>query len=208
MERTQRFVIFGVGALIGLVIVNHIMGGRAKSKAARDHIADTRDIPGMLLDYAQKGEPVYDDKGVLESATGPGAEGFARTRRVLTGGRVRFDDAGNRLPDEYLLITEYYAEAGEPTPRSRVARFDFAYADRIRVEVADGHDRVAVSAALKPLGARVFSDAGSRTGLTARFAKPKLATVDDAIAAVKKIPGVVSASPVKLEWRSQLLPQN
>lgn len=205
MSPLRRILFFAVGVLVGLVIVNRLVRGHSRETKDRARIADTRAIPGMLLDYAQHGQAIYDDKGVVESATGPGAEGFARTRRILTGGRARYDDAGNRLPDEWLVITEYYAEPGEPGPRSRVARYDFAYADRVRFEVRSASDRPAAYAALKPLGAHLRTDAGSETKVTASLPRPKLATVDEALAILKTVPGVVAASPVKLDWKSQLI---
>ena len=208
MNRTQRFVYFGMGVAVGVLVIMPILRKRAEAKRDRDAVADRRHIPGMLLDFAKDGFPVYDErgKGVLESSTGPGAEGFARTRRVLTGGRPRFDDAtGAPLPAEFLAITEYYAEPGEPGPASRVARYDFAYADRVAVEVKAPADTAAVSAALKPLGGRLTLVPGSRTNVLARFEKPSLATVDRALAALAAVPGVVSARPVKLDWKSELV---
>jgi len=205
MTIPKRTVIFLAGVLIGLVIVSHLRRGHDESRRERDKIADTRSIPGMLLDYAQRGQAIHNDKGVLAAETGPGAEGFARTRRVLTGGRARFDEAGNRLPDEYLLITEYYTAPGEPGPASPVARYDFAYADRVRFEARSPADRVAAFEALRPLGAHLRLDPGSTTRVTASWPKPALDSVDRAVALLKAVPGVTGVAPVALDWKTQLM---
>lgn len=203
MNKTQRILFFCVGLAMGLVLVSNILRGRAEKKLASDTFDAGRNIPGMLVDYAQEGRPVYGD-GVIEAVTGPGAEGFAQTRRVLTGGRNRIDAMGADAPPEFLAITEYYAETGKLTANTPVKRYEFAFADRIRVTVDDPAATAKVFRALKSLDAGLTPDAGSRTAVTVRFRSPKLATVGEALALLKSVPGVVSAEPVKLDWTAEI----
>ena len=204
MTKSQRIASFGIGLAIGLVMVNHLLARRAEKKRATERLADLQNIPGLLLDYAQVGRPVYGD-GVIEAAVGPGAEGFAQTRRVITGSRHRYAGTGVELPAEFLGITEYYAVTGKLTENTPVKRFDFAYADRIRVVVKAPEDTGAVFQSLKPLGGRLSPEPGSRTIVVARFPSPGLATVDAALAVVRSLSGVVSAEPVRLDWRKELI---
>lgn len=203
MNNANRIVIFCVGAVIGTILVNKLLDDRAEKKNAADAFEAARRIPGMLVDYAQAGRPVYGD-GVLAEATGPGADGFPATRRVITGGRNRLDDMGRALPMEYLEITEYYSTPGPLTANTRVKRYDFRYADRIRVTVKDPADTAVLHKALASVGAHLRPDAGSRTAVTAYFNAPKIGTVDEALRLAKAVPGVLTAEPVTIDWVAEI----
>jgi hypothetical protein len=203
MNKSQRILFFCIGVVLGLMVVRHLIAGRSEKKQASEAFDAKRTIPGMLVDYAQEGRPVYGE-GVLEAVTGPGAEGFAQTRRVLTGGRNRTDDNGVALPPDFLAITEYYATTDKLTANTPVKRYEFAFADRIRVTVNEPSATAKVYQAVKSLDANLVPDAGSRTAVTVRFRSPKLASVGDALAILKTLPDVVSAEPVKLDWTKEI----
>lgn len=203
MNKSQRILFFCIGVVLGLMVVRHLLESRSQKKQVSEAFEAKRNIPGMLVDYAQEGRPVYGE-GVLEAVTGPGAEGFAQTRRVLTGGRNRVDENGAALPPDFLAITEYYAETGKLTANTPVKRYEFAYADRIRVTVSEPAATAKVFQAVKALDANLVPDTGSRTAVTVRFRAPKLATVGEALALLKAVPEVVSAEPVKLDWTAEI----
>lgn len=205
MDQKQKYLIFGIGVIVGLMMVANIFKGRAEKKQEADLAADKRILPGMLLEWAKEGHAVYDEagKGVLESQLGPGAEGFARTRRVLVGGRRRLDALNNELPPEFLAITEYYAESGDPGPKTPVKRMDFEFADRLRVVVREPAHTAVLYRRVKDLGGHVVPDAGSKTDVTVRFDKPTLATVPAALAAIDGMPEVVSATRVTIDWKQE-----
>lgn len=199
MNKTQRILFFCIGLVLGLIALRHILADRAAKKEAADTRDARRNIPGMLRAYALKGAPVYGE-GVLESKTGPGEEGFAQTRRVLTGGRTRYDADGRPLPEEFMAVTEYYAEAGPLTEATPVQKYEFAYADRVRVTVREAADTAKVFAAVKSLGAHLHPVPGSPRVVMVSHAKPNLDFVPAVLAALKADPVVVSAEPVRLDW--------
>lgn len=206
MDQKQKYLIFGIGVVVGLMMVANIFKGRAEKKQEADRAADKRIIPGMLVEWANEGHAVYDEagKGVLESRVGPGAEGYAQTRRVLVGGRRRLDALNNELPPEFLAITEYYAESGALTPKSPVKRMDFEFADRLRVVVREPAHTALVYRRIKDLGGHVVPDAGSKTDVTLRFDTPTLDTVPAALAALAGMPEVVSATRVTIDWKQEV----
>lgn len=205
MEQKQKYLIFGVGVVIGVMMVANIFKARAERKQEADTAAAARVIPGMLLEWAREGRAIHDEegKGVLESRTGDGAEGYARTRRVLVGGRRRFDALNREAPQEFLTVTEYYEERGELTAKTPVKRMDFEFADRIRAEVREPAQTAAVYRRVAPLGAHLFPEPGSKTVVMVRFEKPTLDSVPSALAALATMPEVVSASRVRIDWKQE-----
>lgn len=199
MNKTQRILFFCIGLVVGLIALKHILADRAAKKEAADLRDSQRNIPGMLREYALNGAPIYGE-GVLESKTGPGADGFAQTRRVLTGGRTRYDPEGRPLPEEFMAITEYYAGSGPLTDKTPVSKYDFIYADRVSVKLREAADSAKVFAAVKSLGAHLHPVPGAPLVVMVRHTKPGLDFVPAVLAALKSEPGVVSAEPVRLDW--------
>lgn len=206
MTKQQRAVFFVLGLVLGCLVVGHLLKGRAAKKAEADALDNRRVIPGQLLDWAKEGRAIYNDsgKGVFAAALGPGAEGFARTRRVLFDGRRRFDAMNRPEPVPYLVATEYYAEAGPLTPATPVKRVDFAYADRLRVVVREPAHTGAVYQKIKDLGGHLHPEPGSRTVVTAKFEPVTLETTGRALERLRGMPEVVSAEIVPIDWTKEI----
>lgn len=209
MNKKQRILFFAIGVILGVMMVANILGERASKKRASDLAAERRLLPGLLLTRAREGRGVYAEngRGVLEERTERDVGGFAQVRRVLVGGRNRFDALNNPEPPEYIAITESYATAAPLTPDTPTARVEFAYADRLRVTVREPADTAGVWRLLAPLGARLHPEPGSRTVVTARFAAPKLATTGEALALLAGRPEVVSAERVSIDWTKEVAPE-
>lgn len=199
MSKAQRILFFVIGLILGLVALRHILADRSAKKAAADMRYERSNIPGMLREYALAGAPIY-GRGVIDAKVGPAAEGFAQTRRVLTGGMTRYDENGRKLPEEFIAVTEYYSGAEPLTEMTPVKRYEFSFADRVRVTVREPGDTAKVFAAVKATGAHLYPEAGSGTAVLVRHAKPALDFVPSVLATLKADPAVVSAEPVKLDW--------
>jgi hypothetical protein len=136
MEPKQRFLTFGVGALVGVLVLWGFNRQGDPAREARREVMASLSLPGMYYDHAVQGKPLHGhfviSERVFQLPTG------VVTRQITTGGRNRFDREGRPMPNDLLLVTERYAPGTVPTEESPVAAFAFAFADRGEVELAPG----------------------------------------------------------------------
>lgn len=136
MDPKQRFLTFGVGALLGVLLLWGFNRQADPAREARREVAASLSLPGMYYDHAVQSKPLHGhfvlSERVFQLPTG------VVTRQFTTGGRNRFDREGRPLPNDLLLVTERYAPGTEPNEDSTVAAFAFAFADRGEVELAPG----------------------------------------------------------------------
>jgi len=139
MDSRQRFLTFGVGALVGVLVLWGFNRQADPAREARREVLASLSLPGMYYDHAVLGKPLF-GHFVLAERVFQLPSGVV-TRQIITGGRNRFDREGRPLPHDLLLVTERYPAGTEPREDAVVASFAFAHADRGEVELAPGADR-------------------------------------------------------------------
>lgn len=136
MDPKQRFLTFGVGALVGVLLLWGFNRQADPAREARREVMTSLSLPGMYYDHAVQGRPLHGhfvlSERVFQLPTG------VVTRQITTGGRNRFDREGRPMPNDLLLVTERYPPGTQPTEESAVSAFAFAFADRGEVELAPG----------------------------------------------------------------------
>ncbi|TSA32074.1 MAG: hypothetical protein D4R66_06530 [Opitutales bacterium] len=137
MGQRERFILFLVGALLGVGILWGLNNKGNPAKEQHRRVRESLNLPGMMYDYAVTQKGFYGHYVKYESVTLQ-ADG-SQLRSVVTGGRRRYGSDGRELPEEYLWITETYA-AGTPLAEAGpVIGYDFVYADRIALRLKPGH---------------------------------------------------------------------
>ena len=161
MGQRERFILFLVGAALGVAL---LMAFNARSNPQRDErkrVADALSLPGMYYDYAVQHKPFFGHYLLGERRTKLPDGGIRR--ELVTGGRNRFDAEGRALPQYALLIVEQYAPGVEPAETAAVASVDFFYADRGEVRLKPGRT---LPAGLLPVGVKSQPDATGALQLT------------------------------------------
>jgi hypothetical protein len=137
MGQRERFVVFLVGAMMGVGI---LLAGRSCGHEKQDQLRRVRtalNLPPMMYDYAVMHKGFYGHYVLYSNVT---QTPTAQVREVVTGGTRRYDANGRELPEEYLWITETY-DLGVPLAEAGpVKSYSFAYADRFLVTMKAGHD--------------------------------------------------------------------
>ncbi len=136
MDSKTRFTTFGIGALVGVLVLWGLNQKADPARERRRQVMASLSLPGMYYDSAIQGEPLF-GHFVLAERRSPLAGGGLR-RELITGGRNRFDKEGRPLPNDLLLVTEDYAPGVEPHEKAKVASVSFAFADRAEVVAAPG----------------------------------------------------------------------
>lgn len=206
MDPKQRFLTFGVGALVGVLILWGLNRQADPAREARREVAASLSLPGMYYDHAVQGKPLR-GHFVLSERVFQLPSGVV-TRQFVTGGRNRFDREGRPLPNDLLLVTERYAPGTEPTEESTVAAFAFAFADRGEVELAPtGPGRAALGKGLAfPLK---VSEAEGRPGVLLVSADLAQAKGNAAFALVDHLEELVRsgaarrAVPGPIDWQAE-----
>lgn len=128
MDSKTRFTTFGIGALVGVLVLWGLNEKADPARERRRQVMASLSLPGMYYDHAVQGMPLL-GHFVLAERRAKLPDGGIR-RELITGGRNRFDPEGRPLPNDLLLVTEEYAPGVEPAEEAKVARFAFAFADR------------------------------------------------------------------------------
>lgn len=128
MDSKTRFTTFGIGALVGVLVLWGLNQKADPARERRRQVMASLSLPGMYYDHAVQGIPLF-GHFILAERRGKRADGGIR-RELVTGGRNRFDAEGRPLPNDLLLVTEDYAPGVEPAEAAKVAAFAFAFADR------------------------------------------------------------------------------
>lgn len=137
MGQRERFVIFLVGALLGIVL---LLGGKSCGSEKKNQLRMVRSslsMAPMMYDYAVMKKGFYGHYVLFEQVAGQA--GGAKVRTLITGGTRRYSPEGKELPEDHILIKETYAAGvalAEPGP---VESYEFAFADRIALKLKPGH---------------------------------------------------------------------
>ncbi len=137
MGQRERFVIFLVGALLGVML---LLGGKSCGSEKKQQMRQVRSalsMAPMMYDYAVMKKGFY-GKYVLFERVDAGAAG-AHVRTVVTGGTRRYAPEGRELPEEHIYIKETYPAGVALTEVGPVEVYEFTYADRIAVTLRPGH---------------------------------------------------------------------
>jgi len=143
MGQRERFVIFLVGALLGIVL---LLGGKSCGSEKKNQLRAVRSslsMAPMMYDFAVMQKGFYGHYVLFEQVAGQ-ASG-AKTRTLITGGTRRYSPEGKELPEDHILIKETYAAGvvlAEPGP---VESYEFAFADRIALKLKPGHQATEVT---------------------------------------------------------------
>lgn len=145
MGQRERFVIFLVGALLGVVL---LLGGKSCGSEKQNQLRAVRSslsMAPMMYDYAVQQKGFYGAYVLFEQVAE--AKDGGKVRTLVTGGTRRYSPEGNELPEEHILIKETYAAGvvlAEPGP---VSAYAFAFADRIALKLKPGHQAAEVKIA-------------------------------------------------------------
>ena len=145
MGQRERFVIFLVGALLGVMV---LLGGKSCGSEKQNQLRMVRSslsMAPMMYDYAVQQKGFYGAYVLFEQVAE--AKDGGKVRTLVTGGTRRYSPEGKELPEEHILIKETYAAGvalAEPGP---VAAYAFTFADRIALKLKPGHQAAEVKIA-------------------------------------------------------------
>ena len=145
MGQRERFVIFLVGALLGVML---LLGGKSCGSEKKNQLRAVRtslSMAPMMYDFAVMQKGFYGKYVLFEQVAEK--EGGVKVRTLVTGGTRRYSPEGKELPEEHILIKETYAAGvalAEPGP---VSAYAFTVADRIALRLKPGHQAAEVKIA-------------------------------------------------------------
>ena len=145
MGQRERFVIFLVGALLGVMV---LLGGKSCGSEKQNQLRMVRSslsMAPMMYDYAVQQKGFYGGYVLFEQVAE--AKDGGKVRTLVTGGTRRYSPEGKELPEEHILIKETYAAGialAEPGP---VSAYVFTFADRIALKLKPGHQAAEVKIA-------------------------------------------------------------
>lgn len=204
MDPKQRFLTFGVGALVGVLLLWGLNRQADPAREARREVMASLSLPGMYYDHAVQGKALH-GHFVLSERVFQLPSGVV-SRQIVTGGRNRLDREGRPLPNDLLLVTERYAAGTQPGPDAPVAAFAFAFADRGEVELAPGgRDRLGKGLAF----ALRVAEAPGRPGVLEVSADLSQAKGSAAFALVDHLEELVRAgaalraAPRAIDWQAE-----
>jgi len=143
MGQRERFVIFLVGALLGVVL---LLGGKSCGGEKKNQLRAVRSslsMAPMMYDYAVTQRGFYGRYVLFEQVAE--AKDGGKVRMLVTGGSRRYSPEGKELPEEHILIKETYAAGVALAEAGPVASYDFAFADRIALKLKPGHQAAEVT---------------------------------------------------------------
>jgi hypothetical protein len=203
MGQRERFVVFLVGAMMGVGI---LLAGRSCGHEKQDQLRQVRTalhLPPMMYDYAVTHKGFYGHYVLFAKVT---TTPTAQIREVVTGGSRHYDAQGHELPEEYLWITETY-DLGTPLAEAGpVKSYLFAYADRVQLTLRPGHKASEVTspggeAAQEVSGHPEQALLSLRSWLKQSGSAP-WANVPGFITSLSQNPAVASAQWVKIDWEA------
>jgi hypothetical protein len=203
MGQRERFILFLVGAALGVALLMAFNSRGNPQRDERKRVADALSLPGMYYDYAVQGKSFFGHYVLGERRTKLPNGGVRR--ELVTGGRNRFDAEGRALPQYAILIVEEYAPGVEPTETAAVATVDFLYADRGDVRLKPGRTLppAALPAAVK---SQVEPSGGLSVSVDPLGLKGEAAfALADLLAALPKTTDAVeSAALRRIDWRREV----
>ena len=204
MGQRERFVIFLVGALLGVVL---LLGGKSCGSEKKNQLRMVRSslsMAPMMYDYAVMQKGFYGPYVLFEQVAEK--QGGGKVRTLVTGGTRRYSPEGKELPEEHILIKESYAAGvalAEPGP---VESYAFAYADRIALKLKAGHQASEVKVASGDVAA---AWAGHEEVLLRLDAWRKLpggapwGKLEALVQELKSHPAVADARLVRIDWQAE-----
>jgi hypothetical protein len=204
MGQRERFVIFLVGALLGVVL---LLGGKSCGSEKKNQLRMVRSslsMAPMMYDYAVMQKGFYGPYVLFEQVAEK--QGGGKVRTLVTGGTRRYSPEGKELPEEHILIKETYAAGvalAEPGP---VQSYEFTFADRIAIKLKPGHQASEVKVASGDVAA---AWAGHEEVLLRLDAWRKLpggapwGKLEALVQELKSHPAVADAHLVRIDWQAE-----
>jgi hypothetical protein len=204
MGQRERFVIFLVGALLGVVL---LLGGKSCGSEKKNQLRMVRSslsMAPMMYDYAVMQKGFYGPYVLFEQVAEK--QGGGKVRTLVTGGTRRYSPEGKELPEEHILIKETYAAGvalAEPGP---VQSYEFTFADRIAIKLKPGHQASEVKVASGDVAA---AWAGHEEVLLRLDAWRKLpggapwGELEALVQELKSHPAVADAHLVRIDWQAE-----
>ncbi len=204
MGQRERFVIFLVGALLGVVL---LLGGKScgsEKKSQLRMVRSSLSMAPMMYDYAVTKKGFYGKYVLFEQVADK--QGGGKVRTLVTGGTRRYSPEGKELPEEHILIKETYAAGvalAEPGP---VESYEFTFADRIAIKLKPGHQASEVKVASGDVAA---AWAGHEEVLLRLDAWRKLpggapwGKLEALVQELKSHPAVAEAHLVRIDWQAE-----
>ena len=204
MGQRERFVIFLVGALLGIVL---LLGGKSCGSEKKNQLRMVRSslsMAPMMYDYAVTKKGFYGKYVLFEQVAEK--QGGGKVRTLVTGGTRRYSPEGKELPEEHILIKETYAAGvalAEPGP---VDSYEFAFADRIAIKLKPGRQASEVKVASGDVAA---AWAGHEEVLLRLDAWRKLpggapwGKLEALVQELKSHPAVADAHLVRIDWQAE-----
>ena len=204
MGQRERFVIFLVGALLGVVL---LLGGKSCGSEKKNQLRMVRSslsMAPMMYDYAVTKKGFYGKYVLFEQVAEK--QGGGKVRTLVTGGTRRYSPEGKELPEEHILIKETYAAGvalAEPGP---VESYEFTFADRIAIKLKPGHQAFEVKVASGDVAA---AWAGHEEVLLRLDAWRKLpggapwGKLEALVQELKSHPAVAAAHLVRIDWQAE-----
>jgi hypothetical protein len=201
MGQRERFVIFLVGALLGVVL---LLGGKSCGSEKKNQLRMVRSslsMAPMMYDYAVMQKGFYGPYVLFEQVAE--MQGGGKVRTLVTGGTRRYSPEGKELPEEHILIKETYAAGvalAEPGP---VESYEFTFADRIAIKLKPGHQASEVKVVSGDVAA---AWAGHEEVLLRLDAWRKLpggapwGKLEALVQELKSHPAVAEAQLVRIDW--------
>ena len=204
MGQRERFVIFLVGALLGIVL---LLGGKSCGSEKKNQLRMVRSslsMAPMMYDYAVTKKGFYGKYVLFEQVAEK--QGGGKVRTLVTGGTRRYSPEGKELPEEHILIKETYAAGvalAEPGP---VESYEFTFADRIAIKLKPGRQAAEVKVASGDVAA---AWAGHEEVLLRLDAWRKLpggapwGKLEALVQELKSHPAVADAHLVRIDWQAE-----
>jgi hypothetical protein len=201
MGQRERFVIFLVGALLGVMV---LLGGKSCGSEKQNQLRMVRSslsMAPMMYDYAVMKKGFYGPYVLFEQVADK--QGGGKVRTLVTGGTRRYSPEGKELPEEHILIKETYAEGialAEPGP---VQSYEFTFADRIALKLKPGHQAADVKIASGDVAAAWTGHEDVLLRLDAWRKQPGGAPWGQLETLVRELnghPAVAEAKLVRIDW--------
>ena len=204
MGQRERFVLFLVGALLGVLV---LLGGKSCGSEKKNQLRMVRSslsMAPMMYDYAVTKKGFYGRYVLFEQVADK--QGGGKVRTLVTGGTRRYSPEGKELPEEHILIKETYAAGvalAEPGP---VESYEFTFADRIAIKLKPGRQASEVKI---PSGDVAAAWAGHEEVLLRLDAWRKLpggtpwGQLEALVQELKSHPAVADAHLVRIDWQAE-----
>jgi hypothetical protein len=204
MGQRDRFVIFLVGALLGIVV---LLGGKSCGSEKKNQLRAVRSslsMAPMMYDFAVMQKGFYGKYVLFEQVAEK--QGGAKVRTLVTGGTRRYSTEGKELPEEHILIKESYAAGVVLAEAGPVESYEFTFADRIAIKLKPGHQAAEVTLQSGDVAGAWPGHEESLIRLDAWRKLPGGAPWGKLEALVHELnghPAVVEARLVRIDWQAE-----